>query len=89
MSNGVKSFEDLRVFQDARALTGHIWRITRNKPFYSDKVLIGQLRRAGLSIVSNIAEGFERGHARSSDGFSRLRKDPVAKYERKFWLRRT
>jgi four helix bundle protein len=60
-SSGAKTFEDLRIFQEARWLTGKIWKITRNKPFSSDRVLINQLRRASLSIVSNIAEGFERG----------------------------
>jgi len=61
MGTGAKSFEDLRIFQEARQLIGKIWKTSRNKPFSSDKVLVGQLRRAGLSIVSNIAEGFERG----------------------------
>jgi len=29
MANGVKSFEELRVFQEARSLTEMIWRVTR------------------------------------------------------------
>jgi len=74
MNNGVKSFEDLRIFREARKLTEQIWKITRNKPFYADKVLIGQLRRAGLSIVSNIAEGFERGSRAESGRFLKIAK---------------
>ena len=38
-----------------------IWRITKSGPFSRDRVLVNQVRRAGLSVVSNIAEGFERG----------------------------
>ena len=38
-----------------------IWELTKNSPFARDRVLTGQVRRAGLSVVSNIAEGFERG----------------------------
>jgi len=74
MTNGVKSFDDLRVFQEARGLTERIWKVTRNRPFYSDKVMIAQLRRAGLSIVSNIAEGFERGSRAEFGRFLRIAK---------------
>jgi four helix bundle protein len=38
-----------------------IWKITKSSPFARDRVLTNQVRRAGLSVVSNIAEGFERG----------------------------
>lgn len=38
-----------------------IWQVTQKRPFSTDRVLTSQVRRAGLSIVSNIAEGFERG----------------------------
>lgn len=74
MTNGVKSFEELRVFREARSLVEHIWKVTRNRPFYSDKVMIGQLRRAGLSIVSNIAEGFERGSRAEFGRFLKIAK---------------
>jgi four helix bundle protein len=42
-------------------MTADIWEITRTRPFSTDRVLVNQVRRAGLSIVSNIAEGFEHG----------------------------
>jgi len=74
MTKGVRSFEDLRVFQEARSLTEEIWHITRSRPFYADKVLIGQMRRAGLSIVSNIAEGFERGSRAEFGRFLKIAK---------------
>jgi four helix bundle protein len=38
-----------------------IWKITKHRPFSANRVLTGQIRRAGLSVVSNIAEGLERG----------------------------
>ena len=56
-----KTFEELYIFQEARRMAVSIWKITRIRPFSADRVLRGQIRRAGLSIVSNIAEGFERG----------------------------
>jgi len=74
MANGAKSFEDLRIFREARKLTGKIWRTTRNKPFSLDKALVGQVRRTGLSIVSNIAEGFERGSRAEFGRFLKIAK---------------
>ena len=52
-------FEDIPVWQEARAFVGDIYAITKNK-FQKDFEVINQLRRAALSIVLNIAEGFER-----------------------------
>jgi four helix bundle protein len=57
----INSFEDLHVWQRARELVNLIYRITRNKTFSEDKGLIDQIRRACVSIMSNISEGFERG----------------------------
>ena len=59
-SKGVEAFEDLHIFKEARKLTSCIWSITRGQPFSRDQVLVNQVRRATLSIASNIAEGFER-----------------------------
>ena len=53
-------FEDLDVFQEARLLTKEIYQASKGGPFYSDKSLVDQIRRASISILSNIAEGFER-----------------------------
>ena len=57
----VKQFEDLEVWKDARRLTEAIYRLTRTEPFMKDFALRDQLRRAAVSTMSNIAEGFERG----------------------------
>ena len=56
-----KAFDDLLVFQEARRLSFDIWKLTRTTPCLGDTVFSHQIRRAGLSVVSNIAEGFERG----------------------------
>ncbi len=72
--NSAKSFEDLRIFQEARRLTADIWKITRSRPFSRDRVLANQIRRAGLSIVSNIAEGFERGSRAEFGRFLKIAK---------------
>jgi four helix bundle protein len=57
----VKNFEDLHVYRRARELTNEIYRLTRRGSFSRDYALAAQVRRAAVSIMSNIAEGFERG----------------------------
>ncbi len=57
----VNRFEDLIAWQKARELTRSIYEITRSKAFAQDFDLIRQIRRASVSVMSNIAEGFERG----------------------------
>jgi four helix bundle protein len=57
----VKRFEELKVYQQARELTNRIYAVTRQAAFGRDRSLVDQVRRAAVSIVSNIAEGHERG----------------------------
>ncbi|MBI4117334.1 MAG: four helix bundle protein [Parcubacteria group bacterium] len=57
----VKSFEDLIVWQKARELTKFIYDISKYGNFERDKGLADQIRRASVSVMSNIAEGFDRG----------------------------
>jgi len=57
----INSFEDLNVWKRARELVNLIYRITKKKEFSADKGLVDQIRRASVSILSNISEGFERG----------------------------
>jgi len=57
----VKAFEDLEVWKEARRLTQAIYRVTRAEKFSKDFSLRDQIQRATVSVMSNIAEGFERG----------------------------
>jgi four helix bundle protein len=45
-------------------LTNGVYALTREKVFAQDYGLDNQIRRSGVSILSNIAEGFERGSAK-------------------------
>jgi four helix bundle protein len=56
-----ESFEDLHVYQRARELTNAVYELSRKGDFARDRGLADQIRRASVSIMSNIAEGFERG----------------------------
>jgi four helix bundle protein len=56
----VTRFEDLICWQEGRKLVNLIYQLT-NKSTFRDFSLKDQLRRAAVSVISNIAEGFERG----------------------------
>jgi four helix bundle protein len=60
----VQSYRDLRVWKTAVELTLEVYRITESFPASERFGLTSQLRRAAVSVASNIAEG----HARSSRG---------------------
>jgi four helix bundle protein len=55
----VNRFEELDVWQNAKKLAVLVYRFTQNERFSKDFGLKEQIRRASVSIVSNIAEGFE------------------------------
>ena len=73
-----KRFEDLEVWQRAKELTNLIYSLSSSGAFSRDFGLRDQMRRAAVSIMSNIAEGFESqtqvlfiqylGHAKGSAG---------------------
>lgn len=56
-----KQFEDLLVWKGARELVNKIYLLTKKENFRKDFSLVDRIRRAGVSVMSNIAEGFERG----------------------------
>jgi len=55
-------FEDLKAWQKARELTNEIYRLGQNAPLNRDFALRDQLQRAFLSVMANLAEGFDRAH---------------------------
>lgn len=55
----IERFEDLDVWQTARKLTNRVYEHTRQEPLSKDFGLRDQIQRASVSIMSNIAEGFE------------------------------
>ena len=56
----VRRFEDLIAWQKARELTRAVYQSTRSRSFARDAGLSGQIQRAAVSVMANIAEGFER-----------------------------
>ncbi|HEX8735385.1 MAG TPA: four helix bundle protein [Pyrinomonadaceae bacterium] len=56
----IEKFEDVESWKLAREVTKMIYSATSNEGFGQDFALRNQIRRASVSILSNIAEGFER-----------------------------
>ena len=56
----IKRFEDLIVWQKSMSLPEEIYRVTKMGAFAKDWGLRDQVRRAAVSVPSNIAEGYER-----------------------------
>lgn len=63
----IERFEQIKSWQKARELTNQVYSITGNKNFSKDYGLRSQIQRAAVSIMANIAEGFD---GRSSKSFS-------------------
>jgi four helix bundle protein len=55
----IKRFEEMDAWQTARVLTRTVYKLTANGAFSRDFGLRDQMQRASVSIMSNIAEGFE------------------------------
>ena len=53
-------FEDLEAWREARVLTKNVYSLTRVGSISRDNRLCSQIQAAAVSIMSNVAEGFER-----------------------------
>ena len=65
----IKRFEEIQAWQEARLLVNEIYSITKIEAFSKDYGLKDQIRRASVSTMSNIVEGFSR---RSDKDFARF-----------------
>lgn len=78
MKSKIEWFEDLIAWQKARTLTLEIYRVTSEMSFAREFSLRDQMRRASVSIMANLAEGFERGGRREFHQFLSTAKSSCA-----------
>lgn len=81
MTEPIKSFRDLIVWQRAVQLSAAIYEMTEQFPSTERFGLIDQMRRASVSVVSNIAEGRHQGTRKSFLHFLRIAYGSVAELE--------
>lgn len=66
------SFEKLTCWQHARKLAVWIYNLTTNYPSEERYGMISQMRRAAVSIASNLAEGTSRKSSKDQQHFSTI-----------------
>jgi four helix bundle protein len=81
-----KKFEDIEAWQKARELTSEVYRHSKVGLFARDFGLRDQMRRAAVSVMSNIAEGFERGGTREFMQFLAIAKGSVGELEAQLYV---
>jgi len=59
MMTAIKRFEEIKAWQKGRELCSLVYRLTRKEAFSRDYPLRDEMRRAAISVISNVAEGFE------------------------------
>lgn len=74
-------FKDLKIWQIGKDLAVSIYKITNAGKFKSDFGLTDQIRRAAVSIPSNIAEGDERGTNKEAVRFLYIAKGSLAELQ--------
>ena len=85
---GIKSFEEIEAWKKAEELTTIIYQITMEGNFARDFGLRDQIRRASVSIMSNIAEGFERGGDKELKRFLSIAKGSAGEVKAQLYVAR-
>jgi len=83
---GVQKFEELVAWQKARVLTKRIYAVSSKGAFCKDFALRDQIRRASVSIMSNIAEGFERNRPKEFHQFLSIAKSSCAEVRSQLYI---
>ena len=84
----IKSFRQLYAWQEAHKLALSVYSITKDFPKEEKFGLIGQMRRAVVSITSNISEGFSRRNKREKAQFLYVSHGSLTELENQLLLSR-
>lgn len=84
----IQRFEDLEIWNISIDLTKEIYTLTNEKYFRLDFGLKDQLRRAAVSISSNIAEGFERNNNNEFIRFLKISKGSAGEVRSQLYVAR-
>jgi four helix bundle protein len=86
MVAAIKRFEDISCWQKARELARIIYALSSKASFAKDFGLRDQIRRAVVSVMSNIAEGFERSGTAEFIQFLAIAKGSVGEIEAQLYV---
>ena len=85
-SGMIRKFEELEIWQDGRMLTQRIYQISKHGEFAKDYGLRDQIRKAAISITSNIAEGFDRNSNKQFIHFLSIAKGSVSEVRSQLYV---
>ena len=77
----MSGFKDLKVWKRSKVLAVLIYKLTQKGPFTKDYGFRDQIRRAAVSVPSNIAEGDERGSNKDAIRFFYIAKGSLAEIQ--------
>ncbi len=82
----VKSFEELTIWQESRKFTNKIYALTKKFPKEELYGLTSQIRRSAVSIMSNIAEGFDRRSDKELSNFLSIARGSTAEVQNNLYI---
>jgi four helix bundle protein len=82
----IKNFEDIEAWQKVRELSRAVYACSGKGAFARDYALRDQIRRSVISIISNIAEGFERGGSAEFSQFLAIAKGSAGEVEAQLYI---
>jgi four helix bundle protein len=86
MMSTFTKFQEIEAWQKARELTRRIYDVSGQGQFARDFALRDQIRRAAISIMSNIAEGYGRGGTKEFIQFLSVAKGSVSEVESQLYV---
>lgn len=81
-----KRFEEIQAWQKARRLAHEVYEISRVGPFAKDYVLRDQMRKAAVSVMSDIAEGLGRAGNKEFGQFLSVAKGSISELESQLYI---
>jgi four helix bundle protein len=82
----IKSFEEIEAWKKARVLCSSIYKISEQNKFEKDWPLRDQVRRAAISVMSNIAEGFDSGFPAEFSRFLNIAKRSASEVQSQIYI---
>jgi four helix bundle protein len=82
----INHFREIESWQKARELTKSVYAVSSKGPFARDFALKDQMRRAAISVLANIAEGYERGGNAEFIQFLSVAKGSVGEVEAQLYI---
>lgn len=81
MEQKIQNFKDLKIWQKGMEIVKDVYRLTETFPSKEIYGLVSQMRRASISLPSNIAEGFKRYHNKEFKQFLHIMLGSAAELE--------